>query len=584
MATDRPGPATAPDHTPRAVDVFLTYLKAEGATILFGVPGALLHPFFAAIEADPDIRQIVAKHEEGAAFMADGYARVGRRLAVCAATGGPGATNLLTAVACAFSDGVPLLVVTGQVARDSQGKGAAQDTNREDIDIVEMFRPVTKYSAMVNSPGSLTHHLRRALRQALTGRPGPVHLCVQIDIWDKPVTEDWFKPETYRATTLTFDRNEVHRAASLLLAAERPIILAGSGVHSAHAEEHLRALAELLPTRVATTPRAKGIFPEDHALSLGVVGFAGHQAARDTIFGSTVDVLLSVGASLNEATTLNWQSSFRPSRALIQCDIDSDRIGRNFPVDVSLVGDAQTILIEILYHVHRLIREGQERRSSWKSAAPLPQGHERYSRPEMRVSENVPLTPERWRVDFEECVPPNAIIFSDIGGHMLNNIHDLCIRDGQLFIINLGFLSMGHGTCAAVGAALAKPDRPVIAIVGDACFTMNGMEILTASEYGIPVIWIVENNQMHGITYHGSLRVGGTPLESVRYKKPLEVAAISRAMGVHSWVVDAPGKLQAAVHEALATRAPAVIEVRVDPAISPPLEDRALAIAGFIGQ
>jgi acetolactate synthase I/II/III large subunit len=575
------GNSSPPKSDGRAIDVFLRYLKAEGATTVFGIPGALLHPFFAAIEGDREIRLVVAKHEEGAAFMADGYARVGKKIAVCAATGGPGATNLLTGVGCAFADGVPMLVLTGQVARDAQGKGASQDTNREDIDIVEMFRPVTKYSAMVSSPGTLTHHLRRALRFALTGRPGPVHLCVPIDIWHKPLTEDWFRPETYRPTTLSFDRNEVQKAAGMLVDATRPVILAGSGVRIAGAEDHLRALAELLPARVATSPRAKGVFPEDHRLSLGVMGFAGHRHARETILGSDVDVLLCVGASLNEATTLNWQPALRPSRALLQCDIDSDRIGRNYPVDVSLVGDAQTIVVELVYHLHRLLREGQQPASRWPEAPPLTRGHDRYDRAQLRLSEQVPLTPERWRVELQEAIPSNAVVISDIGGHMLNNIHDLCIQEGQLFIINLGFLSMGHGTCAPIGAALARPDRPMIAIVGDACFTMNGMEILTAAEYGIPVVWIVENNQMHGITYHGSVKVGGTPLDSVRYKKPLEVAAISRAMGVASWIVDTPGRIQQALREALATRAPALIEVRVDAAISPPLEDRALAIAGF---
>ena len=168
------------------VDVFLRYLRAEGAKVVFGVPGGLLHPFFAAVESDPQLKLVVAKHECGAAFMADGYARTGRCLAVCAGTSGPGATNLLTGVAVAYSDGVPLLVVTGQAPSHALGKGAAQETPPEDIDIVAMFKPITKYSAMIPSPDRLSHHLRRALRLALIGRPGPVHLNVPVDFWDKP--------------------------------------------------------------------------------------------------------------------------------------------------------------------------------------------------------------------------------------------------------------------------------------------------------------------------------------------------------------------------------------------------------------
>lgn len=570
--------------TPRLVDVFLSYLKAEGVRVIFGIPGGLLHPFFEAIEADADLRVIVSKHEEGAAFMADGYARVGRKLAVCAGTSGPGATNLMTGVACAFADGVPMLVVTGQAASHALGKGAAQETSREDIDIVAMFRPVTKYSAMVTSPGTMPGHLRRALRQALTGRPGPVHLNFPVDLWEKPLTEDWFDPKTYRPETNTFDRAAVQRAVEVLLAAERPTLLAGSGVGIAGAEQHLRVLAEILPARVATTPRAKGIFPEDHELSLGVFGFAGHDAARDLLLGKDIDALLTVGASLSETSTMNWNPGLGAFKTLLQLDIDVDRIGRNYPVDVPLVGDAQTILVELVYHLHRAIRDGQAPRSTWAKAEPLRRGHERYMNPELRSSRATPVTPARWRCDLEEVLPDQAVVFSDIGGHMLWNIHHLCMREGQRFVLNLGFGSMGHGTAAPIGAALAEPGRPVFAIVGDACFTMNGMELITAAEYGVPVIWIVENNNMQSITFFASkkLNASGQPLRSSQYSRKLQVSAIVRAMGLSATVVDSPGQIQDAVRTALSRREPWVIEVRVDPSIPPPLGDRVKSIAGFI--
>ncbi|HXN32084.1 MAG TPA: thiamine pyrophosphate-binding protein, partial [Polyangiaceae bacterium] len=220
-ATARTGPADAAELAPvserrafavpepapqRMVDVFLRYLEAEGATHVFGIPGGLLHPLMAAIEGSATLTLIVTKHEEGAAFMADGFARTTGKLAVCAGTSGPGATNLVTGVACAFADGVPMLVVTGQAASHALGKGAAQETAREDIDIVEMFRPITKYSAMVTSADTFSHHLRRALRQALTGRRGPVHLNVPVDLWERRAEEDWFDPCTYRPETRAFDR------------------------------------------------------------------------------------------------------------------------------------------------------------------------------------------------------------------------------------------------------------------------------------------------------------------------------------------------------------------------------------------
>jgi acetolactate synthase-1/2/3 large subunit len=565
------------------VDVLLRYLDAEGARVVFGIPGGLLHPFFEAVEADERFRLVVSKHEEGAAFMADGYARTSRTLAVCAGTAGPGATNLLTGVACAFADGVPLLVLTGQAASHAIGKGAAQETGREDMDIVAMFRPVTKYSAMVPAPGALPAHLRRALRFALTGRPGPVHLNVPVDFWEQPVEERWFDPATYRPDSRGFDRSAVRRAAEALLGARRPVILAGSGVVVAGARSHLRTLAELLPARVATSPRAKGALPENHPLSLGVLGFAGHRPARETILGPEVDVLLTVGASLNETTTLNWHPDLRPSECLIQLDIDPDRVGRNYPVDLPLVGDAQAVLTELVYHGHRLIRDGATPRSGWREAPPIAGWPGRCLDPELRASEALPLTPQRWRADLERALPADAVIFSDIGGHMLFNIHHLRIRDEQEFVLNLGFGSMGHGTAAPIGAALAEPRRPVVAIIGDGCFTMNGMELVTAAEYDVPVVWIVEHNNMHGITWHGSRMVGRKrPLRAIRYRKPIDVAGIARAMGLAAFVVERPGEMTDVLPQALATAGPALIEVRVDGEIPPPLGDRARAVAGFV--
>jgi acetolactate synthase I/II/III large subunit len=570
--------ASASPGVPRVIDVFLRYLKAEGVNTVFGIPGGLLHPFFAVVESDADIALIMPKHEEGAAFMADGYARVGRRLSVCAGTSGPGATNMITGVACAFADGVPMLVVTGQAATHTLGKGAAQETSREDMDIVAMFRPITKYSAMVTSPESMAQHLRRALRHALTGRPGPVHLNVPVDLWEKPLAEAWFDPKTYRPQTSTFDRDAVKRCAALLLSAKRPVLFAGAGVGIAGAEEHLKALAELVAARVATTPRGKGLFPEDHPLSLGVMGFAGHAAARDALLGPDVDVLFTIGTSLNDTATLNWAPALRKNRIFIQLDIDSYRIGRNYPVDVALVGDAQTILVELLYHLHRSLREGVKGSSVWDPGIPPTKT---FSDAALRDSDQVPITPQRWRKDLEEVLPADTIVFSDIGGHMLSNIHYLSIKAGQQFVLNLGFGSMGHGTVAAIGAALSSPGRPVVSIIGDACFTMNGMELVTAVEYGIPkLIWIVENNNMHGITFHAARQLKSGTLDCVRYRRPLEVAAIARAMGLAAWVVDAPGKLQDVFRQALATPGPALIEIRVDPSVPPPLGDRVKAIYG----
>jgi acetolactate synthase I/II/III large subunit len=290
-----------------------------------------------------------------------------------------------------------------------------------------------------------------------------------------------------------------------------------------------------------------------------------------------------VGASLSETSTFNWTPKLRPSKTLIQLDVDVDRIGRNYPVDVPLVGDAQAILVELVYHIHRRIRDGVMPASRW-AEEPLPvRGNERFDDAEGRTSENVPVGPARWRVDLEEVLPDDAIVFSDIGGHMLFNLHHLTIGRRQRFILNMGFGSMGHGTVAPIGAAMANPRRPVFAIVGDGCFMMNGLELATAAEHDVPVIWIVENNNMHGITWHCSKLLNrGQGMKTAVSRRPIEVAAIARAMGLHTRVVDRPGQIQDAVREMMRLGGPGLIEVRVDGSVQPPLGERAKSLAGFI--
>lgn len=568
----------------RAIDQCLKLLKGEGVRHVFGVIGGLLYPFFKAVEEDAEMRFVAARHEGGAAFMADGVARVHGGLAVCAGTSGPGATNLLTGVACAFADGVPMLVFTGQAASFALGKGAAQETPRDGIDIVEMFRPVTKYSAMVTRADMLGHHLRQALRHALTGRPGPVHLNVPVDLWELEVPEEsWVEPKTYRPEVAAIDREAVWQASRLLLEAEHPVLLVGSGAGVARAELEVSELAERLRAFVATTPRGKGLFPEDDPLSLGVLGTAGHRRARDVVFGDETDVLFTIGAGLGETATMNWDPRLRPSKALLQLDVDPARIGRNYPVDVALVGDARATLGALLAELDAATRAGAVVRSRW-AMPPAPRRlHERCDVAFARTSDAVPVSPQRWRADLQEVLPEDAIIFSDIGGHMLFNIHELSIGLGQKFVINMGFGSMGHGIVAPIGAAIAHPGRPVFSLTGDGCFSMNGMDLMTAAEADVPVIWIVENNNMHAITWYCSQQLNdGRGIDAARYTKPLDIARMAEAMGIASFVVEAPGHMKRVVLEALASRRPTVIDVRVDPTIPPPLGTRARSLAGFI--
>lgn len=563
------------------MELFLSGLRAEKLSHIFGVPGGLLHPFFAAVDEANDFRMVVAKHEGGAAFMADGFTRTTGNIACVASTAGPGATNLLTGVAVAYADSIPMLVLTGQVPTSSLGKGASQDSGPEDMDLVSMFRPVTKYSASVQHASRIGFHIKRAFRSALSGRPGPVHLNIPVDVWSGEIDNEELDPARYRAGNDSFDRHSVEAAATVLVNAKNPVFIAGSGVELSGARQEFRTLAELLPAKVVTSPRAKGVFSEHHPLSRGVLGYGGHKAATDLVTGPSVDVLFAVGASLNETTTC-WNPAIAPSDTLIQLDIDAERFARAYPIDIPLLGDAHTILRELIYNLHRKLRSGYEIKSQvqidYVDSGVRPDTW--FEKPTLRRSNATPLTPQSWRKVISKSLPKNAVVYSDVGGHMLFNIHDLTIHDEQKFVVNMGFASMGHGTCAPIGSALADKAPPIVAIIGDGCFKMNGMELLTAVEYDANVTWIIENNYMHGITWHGSKLVGSNPLECVRTNSRASLAEVAESLGAHAVSVTSVADFKKAFDHATKHQGPNVIEVLVDGSIAPPLTARAKSVDG----
>lgn len=568
------------------VSGLLHLLKQEGIRNVFGIPGGGIYPFYRAVEDDAAFTLIMSRHECGAAFMADAYARVGdepgENMAVLATTSGPGAINAMNGVAVAFLEGIPMLVITGQAPTTAVGRGASQETSLQDINIVEMYRSITKYSAFVETPEKLPHHFYRALRTARSGCPGPVHLHIPVDLWSKPLDAKTFGRGYSGRTPAIFDREAVREAAKALVSARYPVFLVGCGASGAAARRNLAQLAEQINALVATTPRGKGLYAETLPRSLGVLGFGAHAGAKNVLLGDKADVLLIVGASMNEATTLNWDPRIAEGRKLIQVDIDPERIGRSYPVDIPIAGDSGAVTLELIHHVRRALESGAPLSSQW-SASDFPSwGEEYFMSQANRRSVQTPITPERWRVELQECLPANAILFSDIGGHMLFNFHHFRIGPDQRFVINVDFGSMGHGTAGPVGAALAQPGRPIISIIGDSCFSMAGMEILTAKEYDLPATWIIENNGRQGIIWHASKMLSaGRTLNCVLNRTKVDYGSIVKGFGVPHWLVDKPGQISKALAGALGQRGPAVIEVVVDPEVAPPVGERVDSIAGF---
>lgn len=577
-----PDPETIP-----AIQLLMRYLEGEGVDCIFGIPGGPLMPLYEAVFDRRRIRPIIAKHEEGAAFMADGYSRVSGRLGVCCTTTGPGATNAMTGMACAHRDSVPILLLTAQIATSAFGKGAAQESSPLGIDIVDMFKSVTKSSLMLVSPEKMAEMARHVLRTALSGRPGPIHFNLPADMMKRRVPDDYRPAIQYRPQMEQFDRHSVKEAAKHILRAQRPVILAGYGVHLSRAYAELRTLAERLRAPVATTPKAKGVFPEDHVLSLGVFGLAGSPQADAMMFSEETDLLLAVGTSFNEAATHAWDPRLVKDKKLIQIDVDPREMGKNYPLQVGVVGDAKQVITELNFQIERDNQwldtdiDYAKRLSAVRALKAL---HPRFINREMMEDESIPLKPQRVIAEMRQALPDDAILFVDIGNVMAWALHYFPVREPGTFFINMGFGSMGHGVAAAIGGKLAAPDRVVAALVGDGAFAMNGMEVHTAVENNIPVIWIVQNNGGHGMVHLGETIQFKGKFNTSLFRKHLDVAKMAEAIGALAFMVEKPGELKKAIKDAIAAKRPTVIDVRIDPRTAPPTAIRIETLEKFFNQ
>ncbi len=573
MTTETAVPLHVPSRTVTAVGLLLEYLEAEGVDCIFGIPGGPLMPLYEAIFESGRIRPIITKHEEGAAFMADGYARVSGRLGVCCTTTGPGATNALTGLACAQRDSVPVMLLTAQIATAAFGKGAAQESSPLGIDIVDLYKAATKASVMLVSPEKMADMTRHLLRKCLSGRPGPVHFSLPADMMKRPVASDVWRPEHYRPQSELFDRRSVREAAQLLLRARRPAILAGYGVHLSRAYGELMVLAERLNIPVATTPRAKGVFPEDHPLSLGVFGMAGSPQADAVLLSDQTDLLLVIGTSLGETSTHAWDPRLGRDRALLQIDVDPGEIGKNYPVRAGLVGDAKRVLMEIGFELEREVQRmdpGPDLADRLPAVRQCKRAHPRCVDAAGMEDMAVPLKPQRVIAEMRRALPDDSILFVDIGNVMAWAIHYFEVRRPGAFFLNLGFGSMGHGVAAAIGGKLAAPHRPVAALVGDGAFAMNGMEVHTAVENDIPVIWVVLNNGGYGMVHLGETMQFKGKFNTALFKQPLDIAKMAEALGALAFKAERPGDVEKFVRMGLAANRPTVIDARTDVNAFPP--------------
>ncbi|NOX93355.1 MAG: thiamine pyrophosphate-binding protein [Gammaproteobacteria bacterium] len=554
-------------------ELIVELLEEAGVEYIFGIPGGAIEDLNTALYQSDKIMPVVTKHEEGAAFMADGYARVSGRLGVCCATAGPGSSNLITGLASSQADSIPVCALTGQVATSVFGKGALQESGSEGINIVNVFSNFTKYSGMLINEKRAQYMIQKSLRLALSGRSGPVHLSLPSDLMKKTVTRD--RKTSQQVSACFLDRDVVNAAVEILVRAKRPVIVAGWGVVLSRGADELQKLAEQLNIPVATSPKAKGVFPESHPLSLGVLGFAGSQVAEDYIIKQDVDVLLAVGTSFNEMMTGGWNKRLQPSHHLIQIDIDAEEIGKNYPVTLGLGGDANIVMQEIGCTVTRTGAKSYTRSlSPFQEIKDLKAKHivSYVSKPDTLNR----YSPGNLVRDLQQSCPADTIFFADMGNTMAWCIRHMVIDKPYSFFMAMGFGSMGYAVAAPVGAKLAAPDRPVVTMVGDGSFLMNGFEIATAVNYKIPVVWVVFNNAMLGMVYHGR-RLFEQPIpEGLPSSfERVDFVKIAEGLGAQSIRLDGSVSINRDFMEDIfATGRPTVLDVLIDENAVPPIHSR----------
>lgn len=546
-------------------DRILAGLVRAGLTQVFGIPGRHVQAFFRGLP-ESGLASIVTRHEQGAVYMADGYARAAGRPAAVIGTAGPGAANMVTAVANAYADGVPVLCLTGAPPRHFACRGAFQELGDDHTGVTPaIFAPITRHNAQLSHARQLQPMLRLALTALQQG--GPVNLSIPADMLEQPAPE---APELAALPlALPPDPVAVARAADWLSREADVLILAGRGAIGAR--EALTALAERLNAPVVTTLHGRGAIDEDHPLALGPQGFSASNWAEQYLQARRPAVVLAVGTSMREVSTNVYDTVFQGTRALIHCTLDPAAIGRSFTPAVPVVGDAAAFLTALLPLVPERPVNGML--AEFKAATP------RFDDVGL-VDEPGGVSPRKVVDALRTALGPDDALVVDTGNSAPWAVRYFPVRQPGTFFASMHLAAMGWGVAAAIGVQVARPGRRVMALVGDGCFQMAGMEIATAVQHGLPVVWVVLNDARYNMVYQGSKGRYGVPVLNTELS-PIDCARVAEGLGARGFRVDSPEMLQATLDAALACGQPAVVDVAIDPELRPPMAGRFEALRRF---
>ncbi len=530
-------------------------LESVGAEVVFGIPGGAILPAYDPLFDSQKLRHILVRHEQGGGHAAEGYAQATGKVGVCMATSGPGATNLVTPIADAYMDSVPLVAITGQVPSGAIGTDAFQEA-----DIVGITMPITKHNFLVQSVDDIPRTIAEAFHLASTGRPGPVLVDLPKDILQSTGSFAW-PPQLdlagYHPTTRPHAK-QVREAAKLIASAKRPVLYVGGGVLKAHASAELRVLAELTGIPVVTTLMARGAFPDSHAQHLGMPGMHGTVAAVTALQKS--DLLICLGARFDDRVT-GKLDSFAPDAAVIHADIDPAEIGKNRPADVPIVGDCRETIADLVKAVGELYAAGTrgdltawwKQVDGWRTTYPL--GYEEPT--------DGSLAPQHVITRIGQIAGPEAIYVSGVGQHQMWASQFISYENPYTWLNSGGAGTMGYAVPAAMGAKVGRPDATVWAIDGDGCFQMTNQELVTCAIEGIPIKVAIINNGNLGMvrqwqTLFYDSRYSNTGLQSRRIP---DFVKLAEAMGCVGLRCDNKGDVDATIEKAMAVDdAPVVVD------------------------
>ncbi|MGC9526854.1 MAG: biosynthetic-type acetolactate synthase large subunit [Limnospira sp.] len=533
-------------------------LKRHGVQHIFGYPGGANLPIYDEIyraEQAGELKHILVRHEQGAAHAADGYARATGKVGVCLATSGPGATNLVTGLATAYMDSVPVVAITGQVPRGALGTDAFQE-----IDIFGITLPIVKHSYLVRDPADLPRVVAEAFHLAGSGRPGPVLIDIPKDVGNDPIDYTPVEPGSVRRTgyrpTVRGNPRQINQALQLISEAKKPLLYVGGGAIMAAAHPEIAELADKFQIPVTTTLMGKGAFDENHPLALGMLGMHGTAYANFAV--SECDLLIAVGVRFDDRVAGTGEK-FAHDAKVIHIDIDPAEVGKNRTTDVPIVGDVRQVLGDLLQRSHQLGMEGKpeqtrewcDRIKEWRSDYPLD-----VPQPEDGIS------PQEVLVELARQAP-DAFYTTDVGQHQMWAAQFLKNKPRR-WMTSGGLGTMGYGLPAAVGVKVAQPDDAVICISGDGSFQMNMQELGTLAQYGIGVKVVILNNGWLGMVRQWQHLFYSDRYEATNLEEGTpEFARLADVYGIEGITVRRREDLQGAIAQILSHNRPVILDVRV---------------------